>query len=209
MGMLGLIRNSNNVDNRRAYADLAKNLLGASLNDGADQFVTGGQLLDSQIKMNNDERNFNEKKREFDSTMAMKQKELELAQQKAAASASGGYGGGGSRGGGSGIGSTELELMKMSDNYAANHPGEYNPYERAANAVMDKINYTTGATADPSTYEGGMSIATQMLEANAALAGKPGWRSADEIMPMVDGVLAQSGNSITDHQRQTMLGTYF
>ena len=31
----------------------------------------------------------------------------------------------------------------------------------------------------------------------------------DEIMPMVDGVLAQSGNSITDHQRQTMLGTYF
>ena len=101
--------------------------------------------------------------------------------------------------------------MKMSDNYAANHPGEYNPYERAANAVMDKINYTTGVTAqsDPSTYEGGMSLATQILEANAALAGKPGWRSADEIMPMVDGVLAQSGNSITDHQRQTMLGTYF
>lgn len=211
MGMLGLIRNSNNVDNRRAYADLAKNLLGASLNDGADQFVTGGQLLDSQIKMNNDERNFNEKKREFDSTMAMKQKELELAQQKAANASSGGGGGGSRSGGGSGIGNTELELMKMSDNYAANHPGEYNPYERAANAVMDKINYTTGVAAqsDPSTYEGGMSLATQILEANAALAGKPGWRSADEIMPMVDGVLAQSGNSITDHQRQTMLGTYF
>lgn len=202
LGLLGLIRNSNNIDNRRAYADIGRNLLGLQFNDGTDQFVSGGQLLDSQIKMNENERNYNEKRREFDEQMAMRREQQELARQElamkqaaaqqAARAASVRSGSGAQQQGIQGL-SNMLTYIKNSNAYAEDHPGEYNPYERTAARMNDMIGEAYNHR-DLSNYADAVSVATEALEANLDTLKNGGpAKSQAQMQDAVDKIMAAGG----------------
>lgn len=92
-GVINLINSSGNVDNRRGYAALAK-MYGLNIPDGADQFVSGDNLLQRQIQSDTAERTFNAQQRIADRNYALQKqntewehgfKERSLAQQLAIA----------------------------------------------------------------------------------------------------------------------------
>lgn len=104
VGLSQLIGQSNNVDNRNAYAAIG-HLFGVDVPTGTDQFITGPGALETQIKMNNAERTYNLSKQRMAQEQANADRNYELAKQRLAldtmkAASSG-------RGSGSGGGKTQ------------------------------------------------------------------------------------------------------
>lgn len=171
-----LINGSNSVDNRRGYAALGK-MIGINMPDGADQYANSGQLLQTQIAMNNNERNYNLQQEKLKQDKEMKEKELqlkkEIADQQMAARAAAMSGGGGrssGRGGsssGGGISTSQaLSLMKARDEYAKAHSGEYNPYDDLGNYGEAVLDAATGNALDPDDYGSALHDWTNILAQN-------------------------------------------
>lgn len=104
IGLSQLIGQSDNVDNRNAYAAIG-HLFGVDVPTGTDQFITGPGALKTQIEMNNAERTYNLNKQKMAQEQANADRNYELAKQRLAldtikATAGGGRRSGGSSGGG-------------------------------------------------------------------------------------------------------------
>lgn len=112
MQIAQLINGSQSVDNRRGYSALAK-MMGIDLPAGEDQFVGSDALLQSQIQMNNADREFDLKQQQQKAAEEMAEKKFNLdksiAEQsqkiaEAKLAAGGGSGGGSGKGGTKSIG---------------------------------------------------------------------------------------------------------
>ena len=98
MQLAQLVNSSGSVDNRRGYAAMAK-MFGIDVPTGEDQFVGSGELMKSQIAMNNAERTYNlqqeqakQKQANWEKEFALKERQSDILAAKAA-SKSGGSGG--------------------------------------------------------------------------------------------------------------------
>lgn len=169
IGLSQLIGQSDNVDNRNAYAAIG-HLFGVDVPTGTDQFMSNKELLGTQIDMNNAERTYNLSKQKmaqeqanFERAQALK--ERELAMKEAAARR-----GGGGFGGSSKSNSSDVSLAKWAveqqQKWAEEHPGEYNPYDEMGDAGYRFLRGATGTQFNPDDYYSAMSDWTGMLESN-------------------------------------------
>lgn len=83
IGLSQLIGQSDNVDNRNAYAAIG-HLFGVDVPTGTDQFITGPGALKTQIEMNNAERTYNLNKQKMAQDQANADRNYELAKQRLA-----------------------------------------------------------------------------------------------------------------------------
>lgn len=138
--LANLINSSNSIDNRREYSALGK-MVGISMPDGSDQFVSGNDLLKSQIQQNQAEQTYNQKNKQMEmqdklsrDKMAMQERMFEASQAlKAQQLAS--RGGGVASGGGSGASgidkaSEARSMIDWIDKQTQEHPEMAQYYER-------------------------------------------------------------------------------
>ena len=170
IGLSQLIGQSDNVDNRNAYAAIG-HLFGVDVPTGTDQFITGPGALKTQIEMNNAERTYNLNKQKmvqeqanFERSQALKERELAMKEAAARSGGSGGFGGG------SRSNSSDISLAKWAieqqQKWAEEHPGEYNPYDEMGDASYQFLRGATGTQFNPNDYYSAMSDWTGMLESN-------------------------------------------
>lgn len=168
IGLSQLIGQSDNVDNRNAYAAIG-HLFGVDVPTGTDQFVSNKDLLGTQIEMNNAERTYNLNKQKMAQEQAnfersQSLKERELAMKEAAVRSGGGYGSGGM------TSSQQIALDKwyieQAAKYAEEHPGEFNPLEVPAQNAQQRLFRLSGDVLNPNDYHSVMSDWTGMLESN-------------------------------------------
>ena len=170
IGLSQLIGQSNNVDNRNAYAAIG-HLFGVDVPTGTDQFITGPGALKTQIEMNNAERTYNLNKQKmaqdqanFERSQALKERELAMKEAAARSGGSGGFGGG------SRSNSSDISLAKWAieqqQKWAEEHPGEYNPYDEMGDTSYQFLRGATGTQFNPNDYYSAMSDWTGMLESN-------------------------------------------
>lgn len=169
IGLSQLIGQSDNVDNRNAYAAIG-HLFGVDVPTGTDQFMSNKELLGTQIDMNNAERTYNLSKQKmaqeqanFERTQALKERELAM---KEAAARSGGGGFGGSSKSNSSDVSLAKWAVEQQQKWAEEHPGEYNPYDEMGDAGYRFLRGATGTQFNPDDYYSAMSDWTGMLESN-------------------------------------------
>lgn len=166
-----LISGSNSIDNRREYAALGK-MFGINMPDGADQFVSGGDLLKSQIQQNQAEQNYNQKNRQMDMQDKLQRDQMDmkwkmfnagLAAKQDAAAARGGGGGAGGKGPSQ---ADAIAIIKLQQDYGEKHPGENNPYDNmlpyAQQALENRWN-----PPDAGNYTKAAQDWTDTLEQNA------------------------------------------
>lgn len=169
IGLSQLIGQSDNVDNRNAYAAIG-HLFGVDVPTGTDQFMSNKELLGTQIDMNNAERTYNLNKQKmaqdqanFERSQALKERELAM-KEAAALSGGGGYGSGGL------TSSQQIALDKwyieQAAKYAEEHPGEFNPLEVPAQNAQQRLFRISGDVLNPNDYHSAMSDWTGMLEHN-------------------------------------------
>ena len=169
IGLSQLIGQSDNVDNRNAYAAIG-HLFGVDVPTGTDQFISNKELLGTQIDMNNAERTYNLSKQKmaqeqanFERSQALKERELAM-KEAAALSGGGGYGSGGL------TSSQQIALDKwyieQAAKYAEEHPGEFNPLEVPAQNAQQRLFRISGDVLNPNDYHSVMSDWTGMLESN-------------------------------------------
>lgn len=178
IGLSQLIGQSDNVDNRNAYAAIG-HLFGVDVPTGTDQFISNKDLLGTQIEMNNAERTYNLNKQKmaqeqanWEKTYALKERELAMKEQAAANTAARRASGAvmGSGEGGS-ITSTDISLAKyileQAQKDREERPGQYSewqgPKERWA---QELLKMATGTQFNPNDYHSAMSDWTGMLESN-------------------------------------------
>ena len=181
VGVMSLIKNSNNIDNRRMYASLA-GMAGLKVPSNDDQIMSNKELLSSQLQTQKDLRDYNFKKSAMDWEHDYKERQLAMAQAKMAASS--GASGGGSRGGGGGITASQaLSLIEKSNDFAQKNPGRYNPLSRDADVAQQYLDYQLQGPYSPDDFGSVSSNWTQQLERNSdriADGGNGAW-SKDQL----------------------------
>ena len=175
IGLSQLIGQSNNVDNRNAYAAIG-HLFGVDVPTGTDQFMSNKELLGTQIDMNNKERTYNLNKQKmeqdqanWEKTYALEEREQAMKEQALAAglSSSGGRRGGG----GDNVSSTDISLAKyileQAQKDREERPGQYSIWQGPKELwAQDMMDYVTGTQFNPNDYYSAMSNWTGMLESN-------------------------------------------
>ena len=81
MAAVNLINNSNNIDNKNAYASIMKQI-GINVPSNTDQYVTGNQLFDAKMKDWQNERKWNLAQQKLNSAEQQENQNLGLLQQK-------------------------------------------------------------------------------------------------------------------------------